>query len=126
MVNLCLLHDAPEYVIGDMISPFKATLGEDYRSVEQRLQRAIHLRFGLPADLPAELKRAIKQADRVAAYFEATELAGFGHGEAARFFGRPRGVSADALELAPKPARRAQKDYLDRFNVVERLRRRAA
>lgn len=121
-----LLHDAPEYVIGDMISPFKATLGEDYRSVEQRLQRAIHLRFGLPADLPAELKRAIKQADRVAAYFEATELAGFGHGEAARFFGRPRGVSADALELAPKPARRAQKDYLDRFNVVERLRRRAA
>ncbi|MCT8990905.1 HD family hydrolase [Chelativorans sp. SCAU2101] len=120
-----LLHDAPEYVIGDMISPFKATLGDDYRSVEQRLQRAIHLRFGLPADLPAELKRAIKQADRVAAYFEATELAGFGHGEAARFFGRPRGVSADALMLDPQPVRAAQNAYLSRFEAIERSRYKA-
>src|SRR5690606_19895026 len=39
-----LLHDAPEYVIGDMISPFKAALGGEYKVVEARLQRAIHLR----------------------------------------------------------------------------------
>jgi len=120
-----LLHDAPEYVIGDMISPFKATLGDDYKSVEKRLQHAIHLRFGLPADLPAELKRAIKRADQIAAFFEATELAGFAHGEAARFFGRPRGFSADSLTLGPQPARTAQKAYLSRFEAIEKNRHKA-
>ncbi|WP_309084024.1 HD family hydrolase [Chelativorans sp.] len=117
-----LLHDAPEYVIGDMISPFKATLGQDYKAVEKRLLHAIHLRFGLPAQIPAKLVAEIKRADRIAAYFEATELAGFGHGEAFRFFGRPRGFSADALELAPQPASRAQKTYLARFAAIEKMR----
>jgi len=121
-----LLHDAPEYVIGDMISPFKATLGEDYKSVEKRLQRAIHLRFSLPADTPARLKDEIKRADCIAAYFEATELAGFAHGEAARFFGRPRGFTVEMLDLKPKPARRAQSAYLARFTAIEKLRRKAA
>ena len=81
-----LLHDAPEYVIGDMISPFKATLGDDYKSVEKRLQRAIHQRFTLAPDLPVKLKKAIKRADQIAAFYEATQLAGFGVTEAARFF----------------------------------------
>ncbi|MFC6489411.1 YfbR-like 5'-deoxynucleotidase [Nitratireductor sp. GCM10026969] len=117
-----LLHDAPEYVIGDMISPFKATLGDDYKSVEQRLQRAIHLRFALPPETPAKLFKAIKRADRIAAFFEATRLAGFKDGEAARFFGRPRGFPPEALELAPQPARRAQRAFLARFHVLERLR----
>ncbi|WEX07663.1 HD family hydrolase [Chelativorans sp. AA-79] len=120
-----LLHDAPEYVIGDMISPFKATLGEDYKSVEKRLHRAIHLRFGLPADTPAKLKAEIKRADCIAAYFEATELAGFAHGEALRFFGRPRGFTVETLNLAPLPARRAQAAYLARFKLIEKLRGRA-
>lgn len=117
-----LLHDAPEYVIGDMISPFKATLGRDYKSVEKGLQRAIHLRFALPADLPSDLERRIKRADRVAAFFEATRLAGFRDGEAARFFGRPRDVSADALDLEPRPAPQAQMGFLARFNMIEKLR----
>jgi len=121
-----LLHDAPEYVIGDMISPFKATLGQDYKSVEQRLHRAIHVRFGLPAETPAKLKAEIKRADCIAAYFEATELAGFGHGEASRFFGRPRGFTAGMLDLEPKPARRAQSAFLARFEAIEKMRRKAA
>jgi 5'-deoxynucleotidase YfbR-like HD superfamily hydrolase len=121
-----LLHDAPEYVIGDMISPFKATLGEDYKSVEKRLHGAIHLRFGLPADTPPKLKAEIKKADCIAAYFEATELAGFAHGEASRFFGRPRGFTAETLDLEPNPARRAQASYLARFEAVEKSRRKAA
>src|SRR5690606_12932943 len=107
------------------ISPVKATLGDDYRSVEQRLQRAIDLRFGLPADLPAALKRAITQADRVAAYFEATEWAGFGHGEAARLCGRPPGLSAAPLMLDPQPVRAAQNAYLSRFEAIERSRYKA-
>lgn len=119
-----LLHDAPEYVIGDMISPFKATLGDEYKSVEKRLQRAIHLRFALPPDLPAKLKKEIKRADRIAAFFEATQLAGFKEGEAARLFGRPRGFSADTLELKPQPARRAQRAFETRFSVIEKLRAR--
>src|SRR5258708_4731596 len=83
-----LLHDAPEYVIGDMISPFKAVLGGDYKAVEKRLLSAIHLRFGLPAVLAPEIERQVKAADKVAAYLEATELAGFAPAEAKRLFGR--------------------------------------
>lgn len=109
-----LLHDAPEYVIGDMISPFKAALGLDYRSFEDRLERAIHVRFGLPPKTPAEIKRLIKAADRVSAYFEAVELAGFGAEEAKILFGRPpRGLQ---LKLDPWPAAEAQQRFLDRFN----------
>src|SRR5206468_4601480 len=77
-----LLHDAPEYVIGDMITPFKSVIGESYKAVEQRLLAAIHLRFGLPPALPAELGRLIKSSDRGAAYLEATRLAGFSESEA--------------------------------------------
>ena len=89
-----LLHDAPEYVIGDMITPFKAVIGDAYKAVESRLLAAIHLRFGLPPALPAELTRLIKSADRAAAYLEATRLAGFGESEAKRFFGTPPDVPA--------------------------------
>src|SRR6185312_13131929 len=84
-----LLHDAPEYVIGDMISPFKAVIGDNYKAVEHRLLAAIHLRFGLPAKLPADLTALIKAADRNAAWLEATRLAGFADEEARKFFGAP-------------------------------------
>ncbi|MDN2567159.1 HD family hydrolase [Aquibium sp. A9E412] len=117
-----LLHDAPEYVIGDMISPFKAVVGGGYKTVERRLQRAIHMRFSLPGDLPDALAAAIKRADRIAAYFEATELAGFSEREAASFFGRPRGLHAADFDLAPQPAGAVQKAFLARFAVIERLR----
>jgi hypothetical protein len=112
-----LLHDAPEYVIGDMISPFKSVIGDAYKSVEARLMAAIHLRFGLPAELPASLLALIKAADRAAAYLEATQLAGFAKPEAVRFFGTPPRLSA-ALErdyLTPWPAEIAQARYLERF-----------
>src|SRR4051794_26832534 len=89
-----MLHDAPEYVIGDMITPFKAVLGDSYKATEKRLLAAIHLRFGLPAALPLELTRLIKSCDRAAASLEATRLAGFGESEAQRFFGTPPEVPA--------------------------------
>src|SRR5262245_3426859 len=112
-----LLHDAPEYVIGDMITPFKAVIGDAYKAVERRLLAAIHLRFGLPPALPSELTRLIKAADRAAAYLEATRLAGFGDSEAKRFFGTPPEISA-AFErdyLVPWAAKDAQARYLRRF-----------
>jgi uncharacterized protein len=112
-----LLHDAPEYVIGDMISPFKAIIGDSYKSVEARLLAAVHLRFGLPAALPDDLTALIKAADRAAAYLEATRLAGFAAAEAQRFFGNPPKFSA-AIErdyLTPWPAETAEARYLDRF-----------
>ena len=117
-----LLHDAPEYVIGDMISPFKAVVGGGYKEVEHRLQRAIPLRFALPPDLPAGLAKAIKRADQVAAWFEATLLAGFGEAEAAKFFGRPRGFSAETLDLACRPASAAEAAFLGRFEAIDRQR----
>ncbi len=113
-----LLHDAPEYVIGDMISPFKAVLGGDYKAIESRLLDAIHRRFGVKVPLPERLSKKIKAADRISAYFEATHLAGFGNTEATRFFGRPRGVDPSSLPLEPWPAAVAEQRYLKRFAVV--------
>ena len=116
-----LLHDAPEYVIGDMISPFKAVLGGDYKVVEKRLLAAIHIRFGLPAELSAEITRQIKHADRGAAYLEATELAGFAEGEARRLFGRDPGLPEATRQdyLTPWSAAKAEKRFLARFKALE-------
>jgi 5'-deoxynucleotidase YfbR-like HD superfamily hydrolase len=115
-----LLHDAPEYVIGDMISPFKAVLGEDYKAVEKRLLAAIHVRFGLPPQLDAAIVRQIKSADRGAAYLEATVLAGFSETEAKRLFGRDPGLpsSVRADYLSPWNAAKAEKRFLARFKSL--------
>jgi 5'-deoxynucleotidase YfbR-like HD superfamily hydrolase len=115
-----LLHDAPEYVIGDMISPFKTVLGGDYKAVEQRLLSAIHIRFGLPAVLDANVTTQIKNADRGAAYLEATVLAGFSEAEARRLFGRDPDLPASVCEdyLTPWSAARAEKRFLARFNSL--------
>jgi 5'-deoxynucleotidase YfbR-like HD superfamily hydrolase len=111
-----LLHDAPEYVIGDMISPFKAALGLSYRGFEERLESAIHLRFGLPAQLPADIKALIKKADRACAYFEAVELAGFTRNEALAFFGAPPKGYQHSVE--PIATAQAQARYLHRFELL--------
>ena len=118
----CLLHDAAEYVIGDMISPFKAALGGDYKTIEKRLMAAVHLRFGLPVKLDATLADEIKQADQIAAYLEATQLAGFGLDEAALLFGQPRGLSGQGfkqfLALRPLATTQAAALYMARFGAV--------
>ena len=115
-----LLHDAPEYVIGDMISPFKSVIGDSYKEVENRILGAILLRFGLPAQPAAALAAAVKKADRAAAYFEATALAGFAVEEAHRFFGRPgfRPRQLDAM-LAPVSSAEAEALFLARFRALE-------
>jgi 5'-deoxynucleotidase YfbR-like HD superfamily hydrolase len=110
-----LLHDAPEYVIGDMISPFKAALGARYKGVERGLQRAIHLRFGLPADLPPATEKRIKRADRVCAYFEATQIAGFGKAESRKLFGDPR---PHELTIEARSAEESQALYLEAFATL--------
>lgn len=109
-----LLHDAPEYVIGDLISPFKAAVGIDYKAFELRLLAAIHIRFGLPPKTPAELTALIKKADAAAAFYEATQLAGFGRTEALKFFGRPP-AGVRPHRLVPLAAAEAQAQFLERF-----------
>ncbi len=109
-----LLHDAPEYVVGDLISPFKAAVGIDYKDFELRLLAAIHVRFGLPARARAELTGLIKKADHLAAYFEATQLAGFAPEEARKFFGRPP-LGFKTPKLVPLETFAAQRLFLDRF-----------
>ncbi|PWL18195.1 hydrolase [Falsochrobactrum shanghaiense] len=120
---LTLLHDAPEYVIGDMISPFKAVMGGNYKLIEARLESAIHLRFSLPPTPTAILKKLIKRADRIAAYFEATKLAGFTESEAVKYFGRPRGFDPEGLSLKPRPTQEIQEEFLARFSQLERARK---
>ena len=111
-----LLHDAPEYVIGDMISPFKAALGLDYKRFEARLEAAVHLRFGLPPTVPADIKAFLKAADRACAGLEAVQLAGFSAEEARRLFGAPPpGWTAPIQPLAPSAA---QARYLSRFHLL--------
>ncbi len=117
-----LLHDAAEYVIGDLISPFKAALSLDYKSIEDRLLAAIRLRFGLPASVPIKVQALIKRADRIAAFYEATVLAGFDPEEARRFFGSPRGLppslAVKLTGLKPMPADEAQKKFLRQFDLL--------
>jgi 5'-deoxynucleotidase YfbR-like HD superfamily hydrolase len=116
-----LLHDAPEYVIGDMISPFKAVIGDSYKATEARLLAAIHLRFGLPPKLPAAITRIVKDADACAAYLEATKLAGFSDAEARKFFGTPPRLSPAILRdyLTPWTAGVAERRYLERFAKLD-------
>jgi 5'-deoxynucleotidase YfbR-like HD superfamily hydrolase len=115
-----LLHDAPEYVIGDMISPFKAAVGGEYRVVEARLKRTIHIRFGLPAEAPEEVTRRIKAADQASAYLEATRLAGFSTSEARKLFGRSD-LPLDDFGAYLEPARPAavEERFLARFAELD-------
>ncbi|MEM6666756.1 MAG: HD family hydrolase [Pseudomonadota bacterium] len=120
-----LLHDGAEYVIGDMISPFKAVMGGAYKVVEARIQGAIHLRFGLPAETTDALHQRIKRADRVSAYYEATRLAGFAEREAREFFGKPPArIAAHGRHdwLQPLGADAAKLAFLERFETIEAAR----
>jgi hypothetical protein len=113
-----LLHDAPEYVIGDMISPVKGQLGPGYALLDARLQAAVHLRFGLPATLPAEVKRLVKRADKVSAWMEATRIAGFALPEADRLFGRPDEAVVAGLELRLRPPAESRRAFLRRHGEL--------
>ncbi len=114
---VALLHDSPEYVIGDMISPFKAVLGEGYRTFEDRLERAIHIRFGLPPVTDKRLKKLIKRADHISAWLEAVQLAGFSEAEADEIFGAPEVHSE--MRLTPMPAMEAQAKFVERFKALQ-------
>jgi 5'-deoxynucleotidase YfbR-like HD superfamily hydrolase len=115
-----LLHDAPEYVIGDMISPVKAAVGPDYRALDERLTTAVHLRFGLPASLPVRVKQQIKKADRVSAWMEASQIAGFSETEATRFFGRPDAALMEGLTILLRPPVEVRAEFTERHAALLR------
>ncbi len=112
-----LLHDAPEYVIGDMITPFKHVLGGIYRDIEAGLDRAVYIRFGLPPCIPENVQRTIKRADRMAAWLEATQLAGFSQKEATKIFTKPAGTPAN-IRLRPQSPDDAAASFLRRFSIL--------
>ena len=117
-----LLHDAPEYVIGDMISPFKAIIGDSYKSVENRILAAIHIRFGLPVQPAAKVMKLAKRADQVAAFIEATRLAGFQVPEAQKIFAQPRGLGdLNRFDVTPLATSRAEEVFLERFSSFENI-----
>jgi uncharacterized protein len=107
-----VLHDAPEYVIGDMISPVKAAVGPGYGALDERLTAAVHLRFGLPAVLPAPIKKVIKAADRISAWLEAVRIAGFRETEADKLFGKPAPEVIHRLEIRLRPPAEVRADYV--------------
>lgn len=109
-----LLHDAPEYVIGDMISPVKSAIGAAYGALDERLTAAVHLRFGLPAALPVPIKKAIKAADRISAWLEAVQIAGFAMTEADRLFGKPDALVVRGLEIKLRPPALVRADFVSR------------
>jgi 5'-deoxynucleotidase YfbR-like HD superfamily hydrolase len=116
-----LVHDAPEYVIGDMISPVKQAIGHGYADLDRRLAAAVHLRFGLPATLPMSVKRTIKRADRISAWLEAVQIAGFDASEATRLFGAPKPEELRGLSIDPMPPKEARKAFLARFSDLMAL-----
>ena len=113
-----LLHDAPEYVIGDMISPVKAAVGPGYGALDDRLMAAIHIRFGLPAEVPVKIKRAIKKADRISAWLEATQIAGFAQAESDKFFGKPDPGVIQGLDIHLRPPRAVREDFVARHEAL--------
>ena len=113
-----LLHDAPEYVIGDMISPVKNAVGAGYGELDQRLTAAIHIRFGLPAALPKTVKAQIKKADKVSAWMEATQIAGFSATEANRLFGKPNPDIIDGLSIHLRPPVEVRQDFVARHEEL--------
>ncbi|KEP70317.1 hypothetical protein DL1_17315 [Thioclava dalianensis] len=113
-----LLHDAPEYVLGDMISPVKATVGAGYSELDSRLAAAVHIRFGLPAALPVKIKRAIKKADIVSARLEAEQIAGFSKTEADKIFGKLDPKMAEAFEIRLRPPSQVRLDYTRRHETL--------
>ncbi len=113
-----LLHDAPEYVIGDMISPVKSAVGPDYGALDDRLAAAIHIRFGLPAEVPKSVKRQIKKADKISAWMEATQIAGFSEAEATKFFGRPDRAVMEGLEIRLRPPVEVRTAYTQRHAAL--------
>jgi 5'-deoxynucleotidase YfbR-like HD superfamily hydrolase len=113
-----LLHDAPEYVIGDMISPVKAAVGPGYGALDERLEAAVHIRFGLPAKVPATVKKQIKKADRVSAWMEAIQIAGFDVVEADKFFGKPDPKLMEGLEITLRPPVEVRADFTARHEQL--------
>ncbi len=109
-----LLHDAPEYVIGDMISPVKSAVGAGYDELDKRLASAVHIRFGLPAEIPAAVKKQIKKADRLSAWMEATQIAGFTEAEADRFFGKPEAGLIRDLSIILRPPVETRRAFTER------------
>ena len=117
-----LLHDAPEYVIGDMISPVKAAVGPGYGALDDRLSAAIHLRFGLPAQIPKTVKAKIKKADKISAWMEATKIAGFTDNEANKFFGRPDSALLETVSIRLRQPVDVREDYVARHaELMEQL-----
>ncbi len=113
-----LLHDAPEYVIGDMISPVKAAVGPDYGALDERLTAAVHLRFGLPAQIPVQIKRQIKRADKISAWMEATQIAGFSDSEADKLFGKHNQSLTRAFSIKLRPPIQVRRDFTARHNEL--------
>lgn len=113
-----LLHDAPEYVLGDMISPVKAAIGTGYGELDARLSAAVHLRFGLPTMLPAPIKKAIKAADTVSARLEAEQIAGFSEAEADRIFGKPDPILVRGLAIRLRPPSEVRAEFTARHAAL--------
>lgn len=115
-----LLHDAPEYVIGDMISPVKAAIGPHYLDLEEKLTSAVHIKFGLPATLPKTIKQQIKRADKISAWLEAVQIAGFEERQANGFFGRLPKRELPEISIKPRPPLAARADYIKRHEELAR------
>ena len=112
-----LLHDAPEYVIGDLITPFKYALNNSYRHVEDNLMKAIHIRFGLPPELPKLIASKIKKIDKAVAWYEAINVAGYNKKEAMVILKKPV-LKYNIEKISPIRPNIIAKKFLKRFSEL--------
>ena len=113
-----LLHDSAEYVISDMISPLKAHLGKAYEAFDEKLTMALCIRFNIPTTKIKIIKRQVKIADKIAAWLEAIQLAGFSKQEADSLFGKQVGVESFEEYLSPDTPFFVRKKFVNRFNEL--------
>lgn len=101
-----LMHDAAEAFVGDVAKPLKVLL-PDYARIEERVERAVFARFGLPPELPD----CVKQADRILLRTEQRDLME-ADGDQWEFTGDVSPLPDKIIPLMPGPARRM---FLERF-----------
>ena len=112
-----LLHDAPEYVIGDLITPFKYALNNSYRDVEENLMKAIYIRFGLPAKIPKPIELKIKRIDKAVAWYEAIAIGGYTENEAKQILKDPD-LSLTNKKIIPLSPNTIAEKFLKKFNQI--------
>lgn len=107
-----LLHDASEAYLGDVNRPLKMLLPE-YREIEQRVDAAIRMRFGLPL----QESPGVKEADNILLVTEARDLMPWGSGRGGEW-AWARDIPRLSHRIIPLSPLAARDEFMMTFNAL--------